>query len=166
MLSIHVRLGLPSGLFPSAFPIDVSLLPHSCYMSCPPHFPRHYNSNCTWRRVQITQLLVMQLSPSLFGPDIFLCTLLSNTLSVCAALTVRDLMLCLLHQIRSSSVPSQKGRLLQTAHLRTVAQQASCNMDPSDANFCSDERMRSATAGGILPPRSDSKLDGSKHSHL
>jgi hypothetical protein len=57
MLYIHLRLGLPSGLFPSP------LLPHSCHMSRPPHPPRLYNSNYTWRRVQIMKLLVMQLCP-------------------------------------------------------------------------------------------------------
>jgi hypothetical protein len=32
-------------------------------MSRPPHPPRLYNSNYTWRRVQIMKLFVMQLSP-------------------------------------------------------------------------------------------------------
>jgi hypothetical protein len=32
-------------------------------MSRPPHSPRLYNSNYTWRRVQIMKLLIMQLSP-------------------------------------------------------------------------------------------------------
>jgi hypothetical protein len=32
-------------------------------MSRPPHPPRLYNSNYTWRRVQIMKLLVMQFSP-------------------------------------------------------------------------------------------------------
>jgi hypothetical protein len=43
--------------------IHVPLLPHSCHMSRPPHPPRLYNSNYTWRRLQIMKLLVMQLSP-------------------------------------------------------------------------------------------------------
>jgi hypothetical protein len=37
ILSTHLRLGLPSGLFPSGFPTNIHictpLLPHSCYMS-------------------------------------------------------------------------------------------------------------------------------------
>jgi hypothetical protein len=41
----------------------VPLLPHSCHMSRPPYPPRLYNSNYTWRRVEIMKLLVMQLSP-------------------------------------------------------------------------------------------------------
>jgi hypothetical protein len=64
-------------------------------MSRPPHPPRLYNSNYTWRRVQIMQLPVMQLSPpsrrpSLLGPNILLSTLFSNTLSLCSSLTVRQ----------------------------------------------------------------------------
>jgi hypothetical protein len=66
ILSTHLRLGLPSGLFPSGLPtntIRVPLLPHSCYMARPSHLPRLYYSSYTWRRVQITKLLIMQFSP-------------------------------------------------------------------------------------------------------
>jgi hypothetical protein len=67
MLSIHQRLGLPSGLFPSGFPTNKRytflFYPHSCHMSRSPHPRPLYNSNYTWRRVQIMKLLVMQLSP-------------------------------------------------------------------------------------------------------
>jgi hypothetical protein len=58
MLLIHLRLGLPSGLFPSGFPTNKL---YTCHMSRPPHPPRLYNSNYTWGRVQIMKLLVMQL---------------------------------------------------------------------------------------------------------
>jgi hypothetical protein len=51
-----------ASLFPSGFPIDV-LLPHSQHMLRPPHPPQLNNSNYTWQRVQIMQLLVMQFSP-------------------------------------------------------------------------------------------------------
>jgi hypothetical protein len=37
ILSTHLRLGLPSGLFPSGFS---SSPPHSCYMAHPSHTPR------------------------------------------------------------------------------------------------------------------------------
>jgi hypothetical protein len=37
--------------------------PHSCHMSSPPHPPRLYNSNYTWGRVQITKIIIMQVSP-------------------------------------------------------------------------------------------------------
>jgi hypothetical protein len=62
MLSTHLRLGLPSCFFPLALlPITYtpSLLPQSCHMPRPPHPPRLYNSNYTWRRIPIMQLLVV-----------------------------------------------------------------------------------------------------------
>jgi hypothetical protein len=65
-LSTHLRLGLPSGLFPSGFPtknLYAFLSHHSCYMPRPPHSSRLDHSNYTWRRVQITKLLVMPFSP-------------------------------------------------------------------------------------------------------
>jgi hypothetical protein len=65
-LSTHIRLGLPSGLFPSGFfyqyPICVPLLPHSCYMPYPSHPPWLDYSNYTWRRVQVMKYLIMQFS--------------------------------------------------------------------------------------------------------
>jgi hypothetical protein len=64
-------------------------------MTRPSHRPLLDYSNYTWRRVQITKLLVMQflhspITSSLFGPNIFLCTLFSNTLSLCSTVNVRD----------------------------------------------------------------------------
>jgi hypothetical protein len=64
ILSTHLRLGLPSGLFsfPLVFPPIIymsSSSPHSCYMPCPSHPPQLDYSNYTWRRVQITKLLVI-----------------------------------------------------------------------------------------------------------
>jgi hypothetical protein len=46
-------------------------------------------SNYTWRRVQVMKLLSLVTS-SLFGPNTFLNTLFSNTLSLCSSLNVRD----------------------------------------------------------------------------
>jgi hypothetical protein len=46
----------------------VSPLPHSCSMSRPPHSPRLYNSNYTWRRVHINEAsryAVFSILPSL-----------------------------------------------------------------------------------------------------
>jgi hypothetical protein len=60
ILSNHLRLHHPSGLFPSGFPqypICIPLLPHSCYM------PWLSHSNYTWRRVQV-MMLIMQFSPT------------------------------------------------------------------------------------------------------
>jgi hypothetical protein len=52
-------------------------------------------SNYTWRRVQVMKLLIMQffqppVTSSLFGLNILLNTLFSNTLSLCSSLNVRD----------------------------------------------------------------------------
>jgi hypothetical protein len=47
-LSAHLRLGLPSGLFPSGFPTNILYAipsPHPCYMPCPSHPPSLYHSN-------------------------------------------------------------------------------------------------------------------------
>jgi hypothetical protein len=62
ILSTHIGLGLPSGLFPTNN-LYAFLFPHSCYMPRPSHPPRLDYSNYTCRRVQITKLLVMQFSP-------------------------------------------------------------------------------------------------------
>jgi hypothetical protein len=64
-------------------------------MSRPPHPPRLYNSNYTWRSVQIMKPSLCSffhpaITPSLFGPNILLNTLYSNTLSLCSSLTIRD----------------------------------------------------------------------------
>jgi hypothetical protein len=65
IISSHLRLGLTSDLFPSGFPSNdmSSSYPHSCYMSCSSHTPPIDNSNYSWRRVQVTKLLAMQISP-------------------------------------------------------------------------------------------------------
>jgi hypothetical protein len=79
ILFTDLRLGLPSGLFLSGFPTSMrSSSPHSCYIPRPSHPPRLDHSNYTWRRVQITKLLVMMqlfhlpVTSSLFGPNILL----------------------------------------------------------------------------------------------
>jgi hypothetical protein len=55
-------------------------------MPRPPHPPRLYNSNYTWRRVQVMKLLVMQFSPpSRYSIPLLLETLFSNTLSLCSS---------------------------------------------------------------------------------
>jgi hypothetical protein len=67
----------------------------SSYMLWPPHPPWLDHSSYTWRRVQVMKLLIMQLlqppvTSSLFGLNILLNTLFSNTLSLCFSLNVRD----------------------------------------------------------------------------
>jgi hypothetical protein len=63
VLATHLRLGRPSSLLPSCYPINkVHAFPfsNSCYMPSPSRAPRLLHS---WRRVQITKLLAMKLSP-------------------------------------------------------------------------------------------------------
>jgi hypothetical protein len=65
--------------------------PYSCYMTCPSHPSRLDHSNYTWRRVQAMKLLICSflqspVTSSLFGPNILLNTLFSNTLSLCYGL--------------------------------------------------------------------------------
>jgi hypothetical protein len=38
------------------------LLPPSCYVPCPSHAPWLHDPNCTWWRVQVMKLLIMQFS--------------------------------------------------------------------------------------------------------
>jgi len=62
MLSLHLRLGLPSGLFPSGFPTKIlyaPLPPHTCYMSRPSHSSRFHHPNNIWWCVQIIKLLIV-----------------------------------------------------------------------------------------------------------
>jgi hypothetical protein len=63
ILSNHLRLGVPSWLFPFWLshqqPIRVPLLPHSCYMPRLSHPRRLHYCNYTWRRVQIMKLFVI-----------------------------------------------------------------------------------------------------------
>ena len=86
LLSTHLPLGLPSGLFLSGVPPKPCIWlssPHTCYMPRPFHFSRFYHHNNIGWVVQTTQLLIMQLSPLLCylvppRPNILLSTLLSN----------------------------------------------------------------------------------------
>jgi hypothetical protein len=92
MLYTHLRLGAPGGLFPLwrsyEHPIRFPLFSHACYMRRPPHTPRLDNSNYTWRRLQITQLLIIQFSAPLpplhpYSVRAFSSTFCFRTPSVC-----------------------------------------------------------------------------------
>jgi hypothetical protein len=65
--SSHLRLGLPSRLFPSGFPTKTPcaplLSPHTHYMPSPSHSSRFYHPNNTGWAVQITRFLNMQFYP-------------------------------------------------------------------------------------------------------
>jgi hypothetical protein len=54
ILTTHLRLGLPSGLFPSGFTTNIL-----CAFPCPSHPPWLNLSNYVWGGVQVMKLLVM-----------------------------------------------------------------------------------------------------------
>jgi hypothetical protein len=73
ILFSHLRLGLPSGLFPSNLPTKTPSTPlpspHACYTSRPPHPPWfNHPNNIRWR-IQAVNFIMMQFSPlSVFLP--------------------------------------------------------------------------------------------------
>jgi hypothetical protein len=98
-LSTHLHLGLPSGLFPSGFPINIlhafPLLPHSCYMLAhlilldfiiliisDEEYKLWSSSLCSFIQSPVT----LHLS----SVQIFFSAPCSNTLSLCSCLNVRD----------------------------------------------------------------------------
>ena len=99
ILSIHLRLGLPSGLFPSGFPTKTLYTPLSSPMhaTCPAYlilldfitrtilgeeFKSFSSSLCS--------LLHSPVTSSLLGPNILLNTMFSNTLSFLSSRDVSD----------------------------------------------------------------------------
>jgi hypothetical protein len=94
LISFHLRLGLPSGLFPSEFPTKTLYTPLSSPSTLharPSHFSRFYHPHNIGSGVQIMKLLIMKFSALpcylvLLGPNIVLNTLFSNTLSLCPSL--------------------------------------------------------------------------------
>jgi hypothetical protein len=57
VLSSYLRLGLPSGLFPSGFPTNILYAflfsPHACCTPFLSHFSSFDHSNYIWRRIQV-----------------------------------------------------------------------------------------------------------------
>jgi hypothetical protein len=70
--------------------------PHSCYKPCTPHTPRLDHSNYrllgeeykSWNS-SLRNFLHSPITSSLFGPNIAISTLFSNTFSLCSFLSVR-----------------------------------------------------------------------------
>jgi hypothetical protein len=65
-LSTHILVFLVVAFllaFPPISYMDSSSL-HSCYIPCPSHPLWRDHSNCTWRRLQVMKLLIMQFSPT------------------------------------------------------------------------------------------------------
>ena len=99
ILSTHLRLGLPSGLFPSGFPIKTLYTPLSSPIraTCPTHLilldfitrtilGEEYKSFSS----SLCILLHSPVTSSLLGPNILLNTMFSNTFSFLSSRNVND----------------------------------------------------------------------------
>jgi hypothetical protein len=94
----HLCLGLSSGLFPSGFPTNYlyAFLFSPFLLHAQPSYPPALDdSNYTWqkhksRSSSLCSFLHSPVTSSLFGPNILLSTLFSNTLSLHSSLNFKD----------------------------------------------------------------------------
>jgi hypothetical protein len=95
IITLRLRLGLPSGFLPSGFPTKTLYAPRFSPISAtspPSQSFRFDHPNICWG-LKSTELLVMQSSPLacyLLGPNILLSTLFSKTRSLRSSLNVSD----------------------------------------------------------------------------
>lgn len=91
LLSDHLLLGLPSGIFSSGFPGQNPLYNLSSLPVCQSYVPLFYNPNYILQRVQIMKMLIIQFSPAfcyfLLAPNI-LSSALSSHPQVCVVPSV------------------------------------------------------------------------------
>ena len=99
ILSSHLCLGLPSGLFPSGFPTKTLYRPllspiHTICLALLIllYFITHTILGEEYRSLScsLCSFLHSLVTSSLLGPNILLNSLFSNTLSLCSSLSVRD----------------------------------------------------------------------------